>query len=201
MKKLLSIIALVAALCAFGGMAEGTPLPSPLPVSSEFGVDSTQPPQTFSESDAPYDGVWQPFEDGFKLYLPREWASMALDEAQAEAGLFYRAGSNDGSMGVVVGYMLAGALETIDALAGDFEQSGYTSVVQGDLNGMPAIAFERPQDGYRGVAFFHPVYPEYVLYVFASPLELPDGEANPMGIALLSSITPLEVSSERLKNY
>ena len=201
MKKLLSIIALVAALCAFGGMAEGTPLPSPLPVSSEFGVDSTQPPQTFSELDAPYDGVWQPFEDGFMLYLPRGWASMALDEAQAEAGLFYRAGSDDGSMGVVVGYMRAGALGTTEALAADFEHGGYTSVVQGDLNGMPAIAFERPQDGYRGVAFFHPVYPEYVLYVFASPLELPDGEANPMGIALLSSITPLEVSSERLKNY
>jgi len=201
MKKLLSIIALVAALCAFGGMAEGTPLPSPLPASPKFGVDSTQPPQTFSEADAPYDGVWQPFEDGFKLYLPREWASLALDEAQAEAGLFYRAGSNDGSMGVVVGYMLAGALETIDALAGDFEQSGYTSVAQGDLNGIPAIAFERPRDGYRGVAFFHPVYPEYVLYVFASPLELPDGETNQIGIALLASITPLEVSSERLKNY
>jgi len=201
MKKLLSIIALVAALCAFGGMAEGAPLPSPLPALEGLGAESTQPPARFYEADAPYDGIWQPFEDGFKLYLPCKWASMALDEAQAEAGLFYRAGSDDGSMGVVVGYMRAGALGTTEALAADFEHGGYTSVVQGDLNGMPAIAFERPQDGYRGVAFFHPVYPEYVLYVFASPLELPDGEANPMGIALLSSITPLEVSSERLKNY
>ena len=87
-----------------------------------------QPPQTFSESDAPYDGVWQPFEDGFKLYLPREWASMALDEAQAEAGLFYRAGSDDGSMGVVVGYMHAGALETTEALAQDFERMCSTSM-------------------------------------------------------------------------
>ena len=201
MKKLLSIIALVAALCAFGGMAEGTPLPSPLPASLEFGVDSTQPPQTFSESDAPYDGVWQPFEDGFKLYLPREWASMALDKAQAEAGLFYRAGSDDGSMGVVVGYMHAGALETAEALAQDFERSGYALVIQGNLNDIPAIAFERPQDGYRGVAFFHPVYPEYVLYVFASPLELQGGETNQIGIAILASITPLEISSDGLKNY
>jgi len=200
MKQLLSI-AVVAALCASGGMAEGAALPSPLPALSEFGVDSTQSPATFSEADAPYDGVWQPFEDGFKLYLPHEWTSLALDEAQAEAGLFYRAGSDDGSMGVVVGYMRAGALETTEALAGDFERSGYTSVIQGNLNGIPAIAFERPQDGYRGVAFFHPVYPEYVLYVFASPLELQGGEMNQMGIALLASITPLEVSSNGLKNY
>lgn len=201
MKKLLSIIALVAALCAFGGMAEGTPQPSPLPVSSEFGVDSTQPPRIFSEADAPYDGVWQPFEDGFKLYLPRGWASMTLDEAQAEAGLFYRAGSDDGSMGVVVGYMEAGTLETIEALAEDFERGGYASVIPGDLNGIPAISFERPQEGYRGVAFFHPVYPEYVLYVFVSPLAPQDGEMNQMGIALLASITPLEISSDGLKNY
>ena len=201
MKKLLSIIALVAALCAFGGMAEGTPLPSPLPASPKFGVDSTQPPRTFSEADAPYDGVWQPFEDGFKLYLPRGWASMALDEAQAEAGLFYRAGSDDGSMGVVAGYMDAGTLETIEALAEDFARGGYASVIPGDLNGIPAISFERPQDGYRGVAFFHPVYPEYVLYVFVSPLAPQDEEMNQMGIALLASITPLEISSDGLKNY
>ena len=198
MKQLLSI-AIVVVLCASAGLAEDAI--QPLPAAPRRVVVATQPPAAFSEADAPYDGVWQPFEDGFKLYLPREWASMALDEAQAEAGIFYRAGSDDGSMGVVVGYMRAGTLGTIEALAQDFERSGYASVIQGDLNGIPAIAFERPQDGYRGVAFFHPVYPEYVLYVFASPLELPDGEANPMGIALLSSITPLEVSSERLKNY
>ena len=196
MKKLL-FVAFVATLCAFGGMAEDVPLPTPLPASSVSGVDSTRPPATFSEADAPYDGIWQPFEDGFKLYLPRGWTSMALDDAQAKAGLFYQAGSDDAAMSVAVGYMRAGTLETTETLAGDFERSGYTSVVQGDLNGIPAIAFERPQDGYRGVAFFHPVYPEYVIYVFASPLELQDGETNQIGIALLASVSPLEFSSRR----
>ena len=199
MKKLLSV-AVIAALCVFGCMAEGAPLPTPLPASTGPDAEGNPSPAAFTEADAPYDGVWQPFEDGFKLYLPREWASMALDEAQAEAGLFYRASSDDGSMGVVVGYMRAGALGTTEALAEDFERSGYASVIQGDLNGIPAIAFERPQDGYRGVAFFHPVYPEYVLYAFASPLELQGGEMNQVGIALLASITPLEISSDGLKN-
>lgn len=192
-------IAIVAVLCGFAGLAEDTI--RPLPAAPRRAAVATQPPRTFSEADAPYDGVWQPFEDGFKLYLPRGWASMTLDEAQAEAGLFYRAGSDDGSMGVVVGYMEAGTLETIEALAEDFERGGYASVIPGDLNGIPAISFERPQEGYRGVAFFHPVYPEYVLYVFVSPLAPQDGEMNQMGIALLASITPLEISSDGLKNY
>ncbi len=205
MKKLL-FLAIVMALCAFIGLAEETQLPTrgpsiPAAPRRAVGVESTRPPAAFSEADAPYEGVWQPFEDGFKLYLPRGWASGAIDEAQAEAGLFYRAGSDDASMGVTVGYMPAGTLETTEALAGDFERGGYTSVVQGDLNGIPAIAFERPQDNYRGVAFFHPVYPDYVIYAFASPLELQDGETNRIGIAILASISPLGVSSDGLKKY
>ena len=188
MKKLVSI-AIIAVLCAFGGMAEETLAPAPLPASTGPAAENSPAPGAFTEADAPYEGVWQPFEDGFKLYLPRGWKPEAIDEAQAEAGLFYRAGSEDGSMGVAVGYMRAGKLETIEALAEDFERSGYSSVIQGDLNGMPAIAFEQPRDGYRGVAFFHPVYPDYVLYVFASPLELQGGEANPIVMAILASAT------------
>jgi len=192
MKQIISI-AIVAVLCAFTGLAEDAI--QPLPAAPRRVVVATQPPVVFSEADAPYDGVWQPFEDGFKLYLPSGWVCKALDEAQAEAGLFYRAGSDDGSMGVAVGYMRAGAIETTEALAGDFERGGYTSVIQADLNGIPAIAFERPRDGYRGVAFFHPVYPEYVLYVFAAPLVLQDRETNDIGLALLASISPLDISS------
>ena len=192
MKKLLSL-AFIAVLCAFGGMAEETLAPAPLPASTGPAAENNPAPGAFTEADAPYEGEWQPFEDGFKLYLPRGWKTEAIDEAQAEAGLFYRAGSEDGSMGVAVGYMPAGTLDTTEALAGDFERSGYSSVIRGDLNGMPAIAFEQPRDGYRGVAFFHPVYPDYVLYVFASPLELQGGEANPIGMAILASVSPLEV--------
>ena len=188
MKKLVSI-AFIVVLCAFGGVAEETLAPTPLPASTGLAAETDPAPGAFTEADAPYDGVWQPFEDGFKLYLPRDWTPRAVDAAQAEAGLFYRAGSDDGTMGVAVGYMRAGTVETTEALAEDFERSGYTAVIQGDLNGMPAIAFERPRDGYRGVAFFHPVYPDYVLYVFVSPLALQDGETNRIGMAILASAT------------
>ena len=201
MKKLLSI-AIIAVLCATVGMAEEAREPlKPLPAAPERVVKAPQASVVFSEADAPYDGVWQPFEDGFRLYLPCEWASFDPTEAQAEAGLFYLAGSGDGVMGVAVGYMRAGALETMDDLARDFEAAGYSGVACRNLNGIPAIAFERPQDGYRGVAFFHPVYPDYALYVYASPLDAQDADGRQVVEAILASIEPLDSSSDGLKKY
>ena len=160
MKKLL-VIAIVVALCATVGMAEEAREPlKPLSASPGLVDEAPQASDVFTEADAPYDGVWQPFEDGFRLYLPRGWTSFGLTEAQTEAGLFYLAGNGDGTMGVAVGYMRAGKLGTVEELARDFEASGYLGVACLDLNGIPAIGFERPEDVYRGVAFFHPVYPD-----------------------------------------
>ena len=200
MKKRL-IVATVAALCAFSGVAEaepGTVAEVSIAPSAAPAVDTPAP---FTESDVPYDGNWLPFEDGFRLYLPRGWAAMELTGAQRDAGLFYRAGSGDGAMGIAVGYMSASGLGTLEQLAGDFEKAGYTGVVQGDLNGIPAIAFERAQEGYRGVAFFHPVYPEYALYVYVSPLAPLDEAAGQIGAALLASISPLPAARDMLKKY
>lgn len=201
MKKLL-YIAIIAALCASACMAE-EPRETSQPLSAAPGrVDETpQASGVFSEADAPYDGVWQPFEDGFRLYLPRGWSPIGLSEAQTEAGLFYLAGNGDGTMGVAVGYMRAGALGTVEDLARDFEASGYSGVACLDLNGISAIGFERPEDGYRGVAFFHPVYPDYALYVYASPLDARDADGQQVIEAILASVGPLENSSDGLKKY
>ena len=188
MKKLLSFTAALA-LCAFGAVAEAAA--TPLPAATRPLVAATRQPEVFSESDAPYDGVWQPFEDGFRLYLPRGWVRQEIDAAQAEAGLFYRAGSDDGEMGIAVGYMSAGGLETTDELARDFASAGYSAVTRLNRSGIPAIGFERPQDGYRGVAFFHPVYPDYVLYVYALPLAPRSAEARRTLDALMASIGPI----------
>ena len=147
----------------------------------------------FSETDAPYEGVWQPFEDGFELYLPLGWSAIDVTYAQAEAGLFYRAGSGDGTMGIAVGYMSARGLDTVEALARDFRRTGYSDVAAGWLNGNPAIRFERPEDDYRGVAFFHPVYPDYVLYVYVSPRDSAEG------VTLLASVTPLSDFTGQVK--
>ena len=84
-------------------------------------------------------------------------------------------------------------LPTVEALARDFRRTGYSDVAAGWLNGIPAIRFERPEDDYRGVAFFHPVYPDYVLYVYVSPRDSAEG------VILLASVTPLSDFTGQVK--
>lgn len=187
MKRLLCLV-LMLAMCVFNAAAEDV---------VEVGQSEAIP---FTESDAPYDGIWQPFEDGFRLYLPRDWVAIDITDAQREAGLFYRAGSADGAMDLAVGYMRAGSLATVEDLARDFEAVGFSNVARLDLNGIPAIGFDRPGEDYRGVAFFHPAYPDYVMYVYLSPLAPTDGILARTGAALMASIGPSRVLQDMLKN-
>ena len=136
----------------------------------------------FDEGEAPYDGEWVTFEDGFRLYVPTAWEPLEISEAEADAGIFYRVG--DGEVGAAVSYLRAETLQTRDDLAGDFERAGFSGIRQLDLNGIEAIGFERPSDDYRGVAFFHPIEPGYILLVYTSPL----GDA--VAAAVLDSVSP-----------
>ncbi len=203
LSRLGALCALLSALCAFVGMAEGpasnmagatveAPPASAEPAPSE--APSPDGPAGFVEADAPYAGIWTPFEDGFMLYLPRAWSSVEVSEAQAAAGLFYQTGDENGTAGVAVGYMPAGDLDTLDDLALDFERSGFSDVICLNLNGMPAIGFDRPEDNYSGVAFYHPVYPDYVLYVYVTPL-CRRGKGQ-TGESILMSLTPTRLSRD-----
>lgn len=153
-----------------------------LPAMPEAAVDG--PAEIgFDEAQAPFAGVWVPFEDGFALYLPAAWRAFELTEDQRAAGLFYRAGDGEGA-GMAVGYAAAGDLDTMDALAADYRGAGFENVGRLLLDGIEAVGFERPEAGYRGAAFFHPDYPLYVLTVYVTP---PDaGDAT--GRAILESI-------------
>ena len=136
----------------------------------------------FVEDEAGYDGVWVPFEDGFKLYLPSAWRSYDLTDEQAAAGLFYRAGNGDGAadggvaMGVAVGYMSVCDIDGIDGLAAYFGGTGLAGVRRVQLNGIPAVLFASAADGFSGAAFIHPTLPEYALLVYVTPIgEAADG--------------------------
>lgn len=195
MKRSIGIV-IILLLYALSGMAEARPEALAFPAQAA----ATEAPPPFTGADAPYDGIWQPFEDGFRLYLPRDWAIQALTEAQREAGLFYRASGGDGEMGVTVGYMRALGIATVADLARDFQRAGFEGVTQVDLNGMPAIGFERHRENYRGVAFLHPLCPDYALYVYFAPLDARDADTARTGEALLASIGPMPVSPDGLKN-
>ena len=167
------MLLLLAALLSVSAMAE------------DAAVEPTAEPVemiAFVEDEAGYDGAWVPFEDGFKLYLPAAWRSYDLTDEQAAAGLFYRAGNGDGAadggvaMGVAVGYMSVCDIDGIDGLAAYLGGAGFDCVKRVALNGIPAVRFERPADGFSGAAFIHPTLPEYALLVYVTPIgEAADG--------------------------
>lgn len=151
----------------------------------------------FTVDIAPYAGKWVSFDDGFRLYLPAEWTRASLTEAQAQAGLFYNEGNGGADslvgevpMAVAVGYTEAGQLSTLDELAADFAAAGFTEVDKLDLNGILAATFVNREADYRGVAFFHPLVPGYVMTVYLSPCGAGNQTVNDVGSAILCSLTP-----------
>lgn len=164
---------------------------------AEEDVESVSGHIAFTEDMAPYEGRWVTFEDGFKLFLPKEWSRIDLDETQQQAGLFYRAengGSDsavgDTAMGVAVSFVRAGELKTLDELAADFASAGFGEINKLDINGIPCISFARAAGDYRGVAFYHPTHSNYVLAVYISPTGAEDPAVNDVGSAILCSVSP-----------
>ena len=153
----------------------------------------------FTEDIAPFEGRWVTFDDGFKLYLPVEWTRSGLTEVQERAGLFYRASNGGGdsvvgnvAMGVAVSYVRAGSLVTLDDLAEDFSNVGFTGIDKLDINGIPVVTFNRAAGDYRGVAFYHSVWPNYVMTVYVSPGGADDQTISDVGSAILCSLSPQE---------
>ena len=184
----LALAALVLALALANGWAGAEEAPTP---EASAGVAG------FSEQDAAYVGIWVPFEDGFRLYVPSVWHPFEITPEQAGAGIFYRAGNDGGdesvgdtAMGVAVSYFSAGQLKTVDDLARDLEDAGFEAVEVLDLNGLAAAGFRRPGEGYRGVAFFHPTLPEYILQVCVSPIGDAGTPVEAVGSAILRSLSP-----------
>lgn len=152
----------------------------------------------FDEGAAAYSGAWVPFEDGFALYLPAQWRALELSDAQREAGLFYRAGNDGGEgpagdapMGVAVSWIPAGELKTLSDLENDFGTAGFTGIGRRFVNGLWTVDFTGPEDGYRGAAFFHPTYPDYVLTVYVAPLGAQGSTEAAVGRAILDSLKPM----------
>ena len=48
----------------------------------------------------------------------------------------------------------------------------------------------KPEDGYRGVSFYHPVYTGYVMSVYVTPIGEPDSAVRTVGDAILNSLSP-----------
>ena len=183
-KWLCALIAALAALGILAATAEEAVSPRPEETGAPVQAPAAGNTDGFDVDNAGYAGVWVPFEDGFQLYLPAAWHTLELTDAQREAGLFYRAGGS--GEGVAVGYAQADVLKTVEDLEADYRDAGFTGTTRLSLNGIDAVGFARPEAGYRGVAFFHPACPGYVMTVYFAPLGVEDAP----GRAILESRSP-----------
>lgn len=48
-------------------------------------------------AEAPFEGVWVQFEDGFEVLLPANWLEIEVTEEMIAGGIFYAACSEDGA--------------------------------------------------------------------------------------------------------
>ena len=48
-------------------------------------------------AEAPFEGVWVQFEDGFEIMLPANWLELEVTDEMLEGGIFYVACSEDGT--------------------------------------------------------------------------------------------------------
>ena len=152
-------------------------------------IAAAQADAAFDAAEAGYAGAWVPFEDGFQLYLPSDWVYRPVTEAQAAAGLFYAAGTGEGvapAAGVAVSWMRAGSVAGPVELARELSALGAENVRPETRNGIPAVAFEKAADGYRGLSFFHPEYAGYVLTVYVTPVDAAQGDG------ILASLSPFQ---------
>ena len=153
----------------------------------------------FTEDLAPYEGRWVTFQDGFKLFMPISWTRLDVSEAQQQAGLFYRAGNDGGddvvgevAMGVAVSFIRAGDLSTLDDLAANFTGAGFGEINKLDINGFRCVSFVKADGNYRGVAFYHPTYRNYILAVYVTPNGVDNKAVNDVGSAILCSLSPFK---------
>ena len=187
------LIALLAMLIAMPACAAAEAAPDAMPGEEAPAGDVA----AFREEDAGYEGVWVDFEDGFRLYLPREWVYYEITDEQAAAGLFYRAGNGAGgaSMGLAVSYTRTEGPRSPEAMAEALAASGFSAVSPVELNGISAVSFEKPEEGYRGVSFSHPAVPGYELTVYVAPLGEAGDAVDRLGRAILSALSPRAASA------
>ena len=133
------------------------------PVGGVGGESSPQEEGTimFDESLADYEGVWVPFEDGFRLYLPKTWNVLELTDEQKQDGVLYAAGDVSGTSEnppyISVTWTYADNYGSLDAVIAELEGSDYVVDGRVMINGIEAVTYTSETDDVSGVMFFQPL--------------------------------------------
>ena len=147
----------------------------------------------FSESMAPYEGIWCPFADGFQVYLPKTWSVFEVPEDQKAGGCMYQAGpasaaADPDEIHVAVNAADVSGLsyETIDDVAEDLRASGYDVEETMTINGIECVSYSNASPKLRGVMFYGPNDGNMVFALIAY-----NGTEDEVG-SILCSLRPYE---------
>ena len=115
----------------------------------------------FDEADAPYEGTWIPFEDGFRFYIPSDWTQYEISEDIAAEGGLYLAG--DGTKTEIeampffsVSYLYDAELVTLDDCAELLENNGYSVDGVTFVNDIECLLYSDETADTRGELFLYP---------------------------------------------
>ena len=181
------------------GPTDGNPEPAPGPGNDEGPTSGPVDPNpmpddvsgqiNFKESVANYNGVWIPFDDGFKLYMPSDWLSYELSQEQKQAGALFLAydGSRAGNPPYIeVDFGSSEGCSTLDELAAVLTDAGYIVEDKISFNGIPCISYSNPSDDMTGLMFFHPQTTDYIMVVIAGQLSVDEDTLS----CILCSLSP-----------
>lgn len=136
-----------------------------------------------------FDGVWVKFEDGFEFYLPSNWVEYELTQEDYAGGIFYAAGSEDGTYSALIGWSALEAEMTIEelqaALAGVYPDADVVEV-----NGVALLAFTDTETNLITCIAMDGTEPGYYMFAF-SPAD--DENFQNLAALIASSIRNCEV--------
>ena len=123
---------------------------------------------TFSQENVSFAGTWVPFEDGFKLYLPKDWDVYELSVEQTQQGVLFAAGDTSGVQNpprISVVWVYSDGAQSLEELAADLTQGGYQVDDLVSINGIPCISYRVEESDCSAIMFFHPTNKQYLFCV------------------------------------
>ena len=142
----------------------------------------------FDEDDAPYDGIWVPFEDGFQLFLPVDWTMYDLTNAQQQAGYLFIAG--DDSEPVIpyisVSWAYDENMTDLEDLSDFLDENGYIVDETAMVNDIECVIYHAPDGSVFGELFLYPGegFDGYLFSVVATNYEIADEAFDSMLFSL-----------------
>ena len=136
-----------------------------------------------------FDGVWVKFEDGFEFYLPSNWVEYELTQEDHANGIFYAAGSEDGTYSALIGWSALEAEMTIEELQVALEDV-YPDADVVEVNDVALLAFIDAETNLITCIAMDGTEPGYYMFAF-SPAD--DENFQNLAALIASSIRNCEV--------